>query len=204
MAYSESKITVERRMPLLKELSEGRSCKWTTPPGRAQALARQIREALAVAAKHPEDFPGLASAAGLFKIEVPNSTTVQAVIKERPTVQQEMWTPPSMEDVLGEGRGGGGSQTFGAPQARVGLVSAAEVIDAWAKHLPSNDLIHFPQTILPYDELLQLYHWARTRRPRLMFFVPEGSLTLSVAEDDVEAHSWHPAVAPTVETFPNL
>lgn len=204
MAYSESIRTLENRRHLLTSLEAGQSSRWVTDKGRAQNLARQIREALSIAAKNADAYPALARAAEMFKIEVPNSSTVQAVPKERKaTVVGEAFTPHTRgsDDLEGDEGPGGGGLAFGSPQVRVGLTTADQVIDAWVKHLPSNDLMNFPSTVLPYAELEKLHRWATARTPRLMFFVPEGSLTLSVAEDGVEEHSWHPTVTPTVETF---
>lgn len=206
MGYSTSTSTIENRRELIgyDSLEAGQSTRWTTRPGRAGNLARQIREVLRIASQHPDQYPKLAEAAKIFKIEVPAHNVVQAVLRDRGVLQRDTNLPVRDDDLEGDEAPGGGGVEFGRPQARTGLTRAAQVIDAWIKHLPSNDLMHFPQTTLSTEELEELYRWARSRTPRLMFFVPEGSLTLSIAEDDVEAHSWHPAVAPVAETFPTL
>lgn len=191
MAYSTSPTTIENMSEHLEPLRQMRSYRWSTPKGRAHRLAQRIRECFAIARSNRDRYPELAAAADFFRIEVPNTYTVQAIPKETQTVRGEP---------LDEQPSAGGVE-FGGPQTRVGLSTAMEVIDAWTKHLPSNDTMHFPQTVLPTDELVALHRWARGRTPRLMMFVPEGSLTLSLEDPSVVEHSWHPQMTPTEETF---
>jgi hypothetical protein len=214
VAYTDNPDVLRQRLaedPGLQQLERWRSAAWNTDPGDARRVAIRVREALYIAAQHPEDFPELAVAAEHFSVHVVSPTRVEARPKRVPKTEASTLADsankgsvhPDNRSVDSPVHGiGEGLQLREVP--RVGLVNAAQVVDAWMKHLPSNDPLLFTETVLPYSELLTLYRWCSTKTPKLMFFVSEQSklLTLSLREAGVYADSWHPLPpAPKEEKF---
>lgn len=183
MGYSTSRATVRARTALLSELAAGRPTSWTTAPDMAvtKRLAFNIREALRVAAIYPDEFPELAQANKQFSIFIPCAGRVEARIKTQPHAYE---TP--MHGVVGPEAG-----FKVVPQ--VGITTAKECIDSWNAHLPSSDPLLLQRTSLIVDELVKLYTWSQTHKPRLMFFVGESHITISLYEAEAASiAAWTP------------
>lgn len=188
MPYSTKVSRLQELLPMLGDLTEGRSQRWEVPEGQAQLLAYRIREALYIAALNAEAFPVLAKAAAQFKIQVISPTIVQA------TPKQAFQT----EAVKLVEAGGGenatvvqGLEPAGKPHELVAPSSATEVVGFWTEAQPSNSKFTFPQHQLDLSELTKLYHWTLARG-WLMFVTPDN-LTLVKTTKSLEDSSWHPS-----------
>lgn len=184
MANSISPKTVENRRELLKDLEAGKTTRWTTAvdPLATRRLANQIREALFVARKFPEQFPALAQAAERFSIHIVTDGLIEARVKPTKTETSASSSVPTH-----------GGETLGTERTSlVGLGSAAQVINSWKAHLPSSDALHFTRTQLSQGELRELYKWTRTWKPKLMILVGDDTLTLSLWDVTIKEFAWHP------------
>lgn len=190
MAYHISPSTVESRAAILAPLKTGQAHAWllaTDNPAAARRFADRIREALRAAAAFPQRFPELAAAASRYTIRVISPSRVEAHPKGDPVRVASSGPARDYEPPVH------GGETWGEPVPTVGLTSAQDLIASWRAHLPSNDPIHFPQTTLPYDELVKLYGWAQLNTPRLMLIVGESHITLSLHDTSVdEIAGWKP------------
>jgi hypothetical protein len=187
VGYSRSKKTLEKVLPLLEDLKSGKGTNWTINEHQSpEHFAYKIREALYVASIHPDEFPELARAAELMKIEIVDRRTVQAVFK--PT--SLMATGGLTQGVTTHGvqPGERGPVTLGGPQ------SAAAVVQAWHNAQPSNTPMRFPQANLDRDELLKLFEWCSKRTPPWFMFVGlNGELTIQPYSRDLDGLGWDPA-----------
>lgn len=201
MPYSASPSIVYSRMYLLQELNQGRSCRWTTSGStlaETQVLARKIREALYAAKKNPDLFPVLARIHDTMSIYVIGAGIIEAKPKQGAVVEALTKVEPTGRITSGGDPWSGGEKAeWGKRPATVGVSTAAEVIEAWQRHLPSSDPVHFQQSYLPVEELTALYQWAKGEgHPTLMLLVGEGFLTVSLLEAGMEEYSWHPPKSP--------
>jgi hypothetical protein len=191
LGYSTSVVTLQRLYEYIKPLEFGEPYVWITDEGEAARLAYKIREALYVAKLHTEQFPELAAAADRFVIEVVSSTKVQARLSIAPTEARIL---SSHGDVAPQ-HGDSGSPTLGRIIATSGEQTAFTIIEAWKKSQPNLTPINFPSAKLNYEQLLALWNWAQTWKPKplmIMYDEESGSLTLGPIEADVVKYSWHP------------
>lgn len=199
MAYSRSAATVEKILPHLAPIIEGRTHKWDVPSGRAWWWAGKVREAFHIARTiYPNKYPRLAVAASHYTVEVLDDHTVQA----RPTAN----TPAT---AIGTGEGLVETETSrsdvtpihgleiagGVPRTIVGMRTATDIISFWLQAQPTNDKLVFTDTRLDDTELDQLARWANARAPRWMVVVSrnEGIVTLSPFQPGIPA--WTPRIS---------
>lgn len=184
MAYSESTKTLEKIRPLLSDLEKGLGTKWTLVNGMsARDFAYKVREALYIATLYPSQYPELAKAHGLFRIEKVDKSTVQAVFKNR-TLDMGAISAVTVHGLETAEHG---------PVTLAGEQTAASVIGAWHAAQPSNTPMHFPQANLERGELLKLYTWAAKRTPRWLVMVAnDGALTLTLWTRDLDGLGWEP------------
>lgn len=187
MGYSESIATLERMLPLLKDLAEGRECMWETK-GSPSYLAYKIREALYIAKENKANYPGLAAAAEAFTIQVirDGSKRVQAVRAKNTPETSTLASANRITSIVT------GLESAGPPVPTAGPQSSQSIIDAWNKTQPRTEPINFPQANLPDIELDRLYTWCQAHVPRLMMLVSGASLTLGPVEPEVEEYAYHP------------
>lgn len=179
MGYSTNPEIVERRKHLLHNLERGIEMRWVVEkdPMKTQRYAYDIREALYIASLYPKRFPKLAHAHKVFTISIVEAGWIQAKRKvERGDIEIH------------------GLEVQGKPVPQVGLRSAAEVIEAWQKHLPSSDPLHFTQVQLTLADMVELHAWATGNQPHLVLLYHEENKTLTVTlpQEGVEEFAWHP------------
>jgi hypothetical protein len=202
MSYGINPEAVERLREAwpaeMAELEAGRPCKWAclSDPLITQRLAWRIRNALRIASRYPNRFPALAQAAKNFSIHVVRDGLIEARWKPGATqTEAELGSTPTH---------GGMDEPHGKAQPSISLSRADEVIEAWQRHLPSSDPLHFTSTLLGHTEMVALYTWAVHNTPRLMLLVDEDRHTLTVSLHDTSAveFAWHPPkAAPLPEKF---
>jgi hypothetical protein len=170
----------------MTELIAGHSCAWRTAPDRVvtERLCARIRQALNIASKHPDRFPELAKAYLHFTISIIEPGLIEA--KPKVSAHVEVIDPPAIM----------GGAPHGKPISTVGKTTAAELIDSWTAHLPSNDPVNFQQTILSTEELGKLYTWAKSNIPELMLMVGKGFITVAPLDAGASAFAWTPATPP--------
>lgn len=202
MAYSTNPATVDSRLeddllgPGLDSIARGSEYSWhcTRDPLITQRVARQLRETLNLAGKHPMRFPQLAAAAEVFTITVIRDGLVEAKYKSVPKTETSVSNNTPIT----------GLEPQGKPVATVSLVTAEQVIDSWRAHLPSSDPIHLTKVNLNPDEMFTLWQWAVRHTPKLMLLADESRHTLTVSHLDpsVVEFAWsppQPAVEPEEE-----
>lgn len=192
MAYSTNPATVESRLadlvvgPGLQLLQQSTPASWsfTQDPLITQRTARQIREALAIAARYPKRFPELASAAEHFVIKVVRDGYIEAVFKSTPKTETSFSNTSPIHGLEPQGR----------LVQSVGPATAEEVKNAWQEHLPSSDALHFTSTGLDEQELYDLWEWTVHHTPRLMMLYDEdrATLTVSLLDPTVLEFAWSP------------
>jgi hypothetical protein len=193
MAYSTNPATVENRLedpvtgPGLQALQRGEQTNWsvTKDPLITQRVARQLREVLYLAARHPRRFPELSIAAERFVIKVVRDGYLEAVHKSTPKTEASTSNNTPIH----------GLEPQGKLVRVVGLVSAKDVKDSWQAHLPSSDPLHFTSVGLDEEEMYDLYQWAVSHEPRLMLLYDEdrATLTVSLVDPTVLEFAWTPA-----------
>lgn len=181
MGYSTNKQTLIAMLPELELLKQGKSCIWTVDDSRKYAY--KIREALYIARLYKKEFPELAIAADMFRIEVLSDTQVQARIAKGTTAAKVQAVGGVVNTGMEEA---GPSKRMSGPQ------TASTIIQTWLDTQPSNDKYFFPEARLSRDELLKLHSWASAQG--WIFFVDSitGGLTLQRTSRDLEAFSWAP------------
>lgn len=183
MGYSESRKTLERIRPQMADLEKGVGTRWNLAPGvSARDFAYSIREGLHIATLYSGEYPDLAKAHSVFRIEMVDRSTVQAVFKGRRAGDQVISTV-----TVGVESSERGPTTLTGPQ------DATTVIGAWHKTQPSSAPMHFTQANLSREELLKLYAWAEKRTPKwLMLVADNGSLTIQPYSDEMDGLGWDP------------
>lgn len=189
MGYRKNPDLVSQRKAadptLLADLERCKPTKWVTVKDAVvtERLAYRIRECLYIAARYPRRFPELAKASENFAIHIVEDGLVEARWKTGGTeTGVQTW----------------GSQQEGEVQGKIVSVtkySTAEGLkNAWMEHLPSSDPLHFKQTLLSYEEMVDLYTWATHRTPRLMLLAdePNEKITISLLDPTVLEFAWAP------------
>lgn len=189
MGYSESRKTLDKIRPMLVNLESGKGDIWRTAPGQtARSLAYKIREALRIAALHPETYPQLAAAAKVFKIQIVDHSRVQAVLTDRQT------------GLPGFSEGGvvihGLEDAAASPLKVMGQQSAARIIE----HIintqtiqPTNSQFSFPEARLSREEKIRLHNWCRKQTPPWIMLVADDAITVSRKSRDItEDLGWSP------------
>lgn len=172
MAYSSSPLTVERMLPYLEPLVEGRETFFRTEPGRSRWLAYKLREALAVAREHPERFPELARLD--FRFEVDSSREVRAVPRDQTSIEVLSAPRPSA-----------------ARMNTLSVGSAQDVIDHWeALSEAARTKVYMPNADLSPNELHRLWQWAS--EAGVIFFENAGALTLMPLDEELAPLAWGP------------
>ena len=176
MGYSQSPSTLEKLIPSLGELNQGKPQRWT---GLMQPnlWAYKVREALYIAKLHADDYPELAQAAEKFSVVIVDSQTVETRLKQQ---------SPTLVSV-----GGNSEFTEAGPSRRVeGPQTAATIIEYWIKAQPSNSPLYFPQAGLSRTDLIQLYQWAE--KQGWFLFVADDAITLQRSSRDLAGLQWTP------------
>lgn len=185
MGYSVNPELVEQRRTLLKPLAEGKTTRWDCDPDPVETrrFVYALREALAIAAMYPLRFPELAVAAENFAIVIAGPGVVEARVKRGKT-----------EASVSSSVATHGLEPQGKPVPEVGLMKAYEIVNSWYAHLPSSDPLHFTQTWLPFEELIELHKFCKANTPSLMMLVDEdqGLLTVSLFDTTVTEFAWNP------------
>lgn len=185
MGYSVNPELVEQRKSLLQPLAEGRTARWDCDPDpiETKRFVYALREALHIAALYPLRFPKLAVAAENFAIVVASPGVIEARVKRGKTEASVSSTVATH-----------GLEPQGKLVPEVGMLTAENVISSWRMHLPSSDPLHFTQTRLPFEELVELHKFCRGNTPSLMMLVDEdqGLLTLSLFDASVVEFAWNP------------
>lgn len=200
MGYSRSESTLQQMLPYLQPLAEGRTFAWNIANRDGWRFAYKLREALYVALLNREKYPALAQAAERFSIRVMDQGYRVEAVAKRGGPTEATIRAASAGAAVNESpatiHGLGGLQRTDIPT--VGLQTCVQVAASWFKQKPIQEPMFFTETSLPGEELKKLWQWARQQTPRLMFFVDATAktLTLSIAQDDVEEYSWKPAPAP--------
>lgn len=188
MGYSRNPKTLEAgiQMGWFDQLLKGENCSWTVKDLDVETFAYKIREGLRIASIYPQRFPELAAAHGLFKIQVVDRETVQAIYRPRGTGTTASGVSGS---VVVHGLEGGER----APTDVAGQQTAATVVQAWHNTQPSNTPMKFPNANMEREELIKLYDWAKKRTPAwYMFVAANGALTLMPATRDMAGLEWTP------------
>lgn len=177
---------------LLANLEKGLPDKWKTAkdPVPTERLAFKIRECLYIAARYPKRFPALAKASENFAIHIVEDGLVEARWKTgRTETGVQIWSSTQEGEVQGK------------IVSVTKHTTAEELKNAWMEHLPSSDPLHFTQTLLSYDELVDLFTWATHRTPRLMLLVDESNekITVSLRDPSVQEFAWSPTTEPEEE-----
>lgn len=167
MGYSNNPALVRKARELLQPLTTGKDFVWTgvTDPRR---LAYRLRECLAIARKHPEEFPQLNQFAHKYIIRT-FTGSVAAIMPEEP---QSMAARPTV------------------PQAAVSQfvidspVSVAQVIEAWINQQPSLALLILTNCSFSNSELSELALWASRNEPAWMVLHERGERSVTLALDD--------------------
>ncbi len=191
MAYGINPSIVDARREMLRDLEAGRPARWFTEktPRATRKQAYEIREALSIAARYPDRYPGLAAAAENFSIfEVEDG-----IVEARPRT-----SPRTATSVTGS-TPTHGLEPHGKPVSTIGLSKAYQCINSWYEHLPSSDPIHFLDTKLDEDELRELWKWAQANEPRLMMLVGDSTITLSLVDITVFEFAYNPPPIPVLE-----
>lgn len=161
MGYSNSIKTLENRLPLLVSLAEGKECEWDCTPGKEEILARQIREALYIAATiGANKYPNLARAQSMFRL-IKGMGKVVAVIK--PTFSEPR--------PLGERSAGG---------VLNGLVSVTQIIATIKQH----GAVRFPDATLSDTDLRVLNSWVRSKN--YLLFWSDPGVTIKPHSEELE------------------
>ncbi len=202
MGYSTSITTLERLYEYVKPIENGEPYAWITEEGYAPKLAYKIRECLYIARLHRSRYPELADQADRMVIEVVSSSKVQARVSVAPTeamiLSQGVQSPVSPQH-------GSSSVTLGRAVATSGEQTAFTIIEAWKRSQPNLTPISFPTAKLDYQQLLALWNWCQSWKPKpLMIMLDEESVTLGPREDQVVQYSWQPEPEdmPVVEEKP--
>lgn len=190
MGYSVNPELVEQRKSLLQPLAEGRTTRWNCDPDliETKRFVYALREALHIAALYPKRFPKLAKAAEDFAIVVVGPGMVEAKVKRGKT-ESSMSSDVAVHGLEAQGR----------VVPSVGIQKADDIIDSWQKHLPSNDPLHFTQTQLSFEELVELFIFCKNNTPTLMMLVDEeqGLLTVSPFDGSIKEFAWSPPKPPS-------
>lgn len=191
MGYSVNPELVEQRKSLLQPLAEGRTARWDCDPDPVETkrFVYALREALSIAALYPKRFPQLAVAAENFAIVIAAPGVVEARVKRGKTEASVS------SDVATHGL-----ETQGKPVPQVGMTKARDIVKSWQSHLPSSDPLHFTQTWLPLEELVELHAFCKENTPTLMMLVDEeqGLLTVSLFDASIADFIWGPPSPPAV------
>ncbi len=203
MAYSSSKLTVQRIRPRLKRLEAGHECRWETPAGKADLFAYKIREALYIAKTHyPQDFPALAKAATNFEIVATKGKYVTArrkwdgeVSELELTIRAEIDEPP-VEVMTNEEEAAYADEAANEAGDLLtvdGHQTQFTIIATWTQNRYVARL-SFPDAELSEHSLTMLYNWAEKQSPRLMIIAipPEPGITLAPHDEDMEEIRWKP------------
>ncbi len=190
MGYSTSIATLERLYEFIKPLENGEPYAWITEEGYAPKLAYKIRECLYIARLHPSRYQALADAADRMVIEVVSSSKVQARLSIAPT---EAMILTQGSQAMVSPQHGSTNQLLSRAIATSGEQTAFTIIEAWKRSQPNLTPIAFPDAKLNYEQLLALWNWCQTWKPKpLMLMVDEDSVTLGPREDQIVQYSWHP------------
>lgn len=176
MAFSESPITVQRMMPYLGPLIEGRETLWRTEPNRSKWFAYRVREALFAARMNPTQFPELAAAR--FRVEVLSSREVRA--KPRPSLEESAQTEVVPQSVA---------------RMETGDVGSAEQIIAHWEGLSAaaRTKVYFPNADLHKEDLKDLWAWAC--EAEVLVFENLGAITLlpKIGNEEAADYAFNPS-----------
>lgn len=179
MGYSTSIATLEKMLPHLDELEEGKPCAWRVEGMTPFKFGYKVREALYIAQLHEDKFPKLAKAAREFTIQVrgdrvlavpneqPNITTIEVEVKAdgKPAEDQANLT-----------------LVIQGPQTAMTIIE--KCIDT------KRDSISFPDAELSREDLLRLHRWVEAR-DKLMFVAFPG-ITVQKAQENLRDLAWTP------------
>lgn len=181
MGYSTNKQTLISMLPELELLKQGKQCIWTVE--NSKHFAYKVREALYIARLYQKEFPELAIAADMFRIEVLSDSQVQARLAKGTTAARVKAVGGVVNTGMEEA---GPSKRMAGPQ------TATTIIQTWLDSQPSNDKFFFPEAKLSREELLKLHSWAV--KQGWLFFVDSwtGGLTLQRKTHELEAFAWGP------------
>lgn len=182
MGYSRNPVTLRKIEARLEPLTRGTPCSWTITEGSADRWAYRVREALSIALRHPEKFPGLARHARRIRVEVVNDHLVQALIDDSERAPEAVLNEPSTVPIhgLAEAAGPGASRTLVSPR------SAAEVIEFFIRSGASNDPIRILQADLSDDQKAELQKYAQSRTPAWVLLEPApGALVFTPSTPDL-------------------
>lgn len=189
MAYSESPATLEKIRPHLVKLELGQGDLFTVPAGMtARQLAYKIREALYIATLFPGQYPELAKAAQIFKIQVVNRRQVQAVLTDKQTMAK-VTTGGTVEH---------GGEPAGVMSPKVmGKQTAGSIIEHvlnLQRLQPSNAPMTWPEAALSYEDKTRLYTWSKAQTPPWLMLIADPQVTLTrPSRDMTEDLAWNPA-----------
>lgn len=210
MAYSTSRLTVQRLRPRLKRLEQGHECRWVVKKGRANSFAYKVREALYIASQHyPKEFPALARAARLFEIstsqgyivyarrkqdgEVTDSELqIRAQLDEPPMSEPDVPVQPEEYEELAAH-----AEETAAEQGDVvvhdGHQTQFSIINRWLE-APLSVRMNFPQAVLDESALAMLFKWTEKQTPKLMIVCSPGDPGIVIApyDEEMEDFRWKP------------
>jgi hypothetical protein len=180
MGYSTSRKTLDQVRQYLTNIEAGVGDRWVLAEGASvHKFATRIREAFHIAALYPRDYPTLKDAQKKFRVEIVDKRTVQAVYKS-----------PQIDPVVTQGLARGEKN----PPDVAGGHTAASIIQVWHNAQPSNERFHFPQANLNFEELVQLYNWAKARQPEWYVLVgTSGEVNLCPHTKGIEQIQWEPS-----------
>lgn len=154
MGYNLTKSTVRRQLPQLQQLEDARKTIYF-PSSNPERLAYKLREALAAAAAHPEEFPALSSLKPLYRIR----TLDDAVLAE--------WISADAEKVegvvLGTPAEGSSAENRGARRpVRKTLPEIKDPVDLLSAAITFKEEpeLYFPNVRLTEEEKKKIASWA--------------------------------------------
>lgn len=190
MSYSESKITIEKLRPHLKNLEAGRSDQWHARSlgYSARGFAYKIREVLYAASLNSQEYPELARARQLFEIKRVNADYVQAVLKA--TKNGTTLAPSGAKDFSKF------SPSSIPPIKIQGKQTAASIVQQIIEADLEERIAYyysFPEADLSREDKVRLFNWCHRQVPIWIMMAADSSILVARENIDITRDlGWSP------------
>ena len=207
MPYSNDVERLERMLPYLAPVAQGKNAQWKITAGSPNTVAYRIREALHIARLNPNSYPDLAKYANDYSISIVEGNTVRA---RRRTPQISPPSPvdnsESLSDLVDRVEIDGNllrkepnvePRAFDAPvqsmnsESTDGQQTPDSIISMWNKHQGIKRTLYFPEAELSEKQLAELFLWAESQT--LMILVHEIAVTLAKKDPHLMDISYKPS-----------